>query len=1080
MTQTANRARLSAILSSACLFLAVAPGQAAFDAWSTKMPITFNYRDFEPLTNFPVLIVLGPSRPGFSYSQFSSAQGADLRFADSAGNELPYEIEQWNTSGNSYVWVRLPKLLGNGNTNYFDGQWLNDWSWNGQTQRARKHSNNQLYAEKIEQNNYMAYWSFKAQGSLVGPPYMYLRDFALGDPRTGWVWPHPLQNFTQGQHVATFTYSNPTSYEQVEARFANGYWYPWSTTGNRFVYNGELPQDKSDFFSSYAADERAAQGAFFADFNPLDPNNPSWAYNYTNDTSWVGVQNTQTGLTSITAYWGNSSATAQPYLTNGTVWTANYVGVWHMGQSNAFDSTRRIANGTPTSVATATGKAGDALTFSGSSKVDFGTVNIGFSGHTEYSVEAWVKRTSVGSGPDVSYGNSGSGQSFSIGTDGSGNYRNIHHFSQSEHTYSRAYANGQWEHIVFNYYPNNRDVSANDYTEHMFINSDWVACAGRVGSTDLANVPSSGPLKFGQESWGSANCGSLTLDEVRISKTVRMYNWQRNSYLTVASNSTFTTYGTITEQVPPVIPSGSTWLYDNHGTLPDVNWTSRTFTDSGWSSGAAPLGYASDSPQIATTLSYGGDVNNRWISYYFRKHFTLTNASAVTGMIVNLQYDDGAAIYVNGTLVASTNLPGSWGNATPALSAAPESAGTYTWFPFPISTNPLVTGDNVIAVEIHQNSTNSSDVYFDLSLDTGGSGASLPPVQTNPAPAISNWTAYNDCAWKSDDATDVTSAYTTNNPGGLTSGTLVAETGETLTGVTVNMTTSGSGFNHFAISTNVIAWPTGVDATLQFAGKIGKGYVCEIQGTDAVVTVDIAGLQTTKQYRLVVWSSRLADSSAYSNRLTDVTLSSMASFINSSTIADGVSRFTSAMTDDGTTVRAAFRDGYAPVVRFDQIRTGVDGAITFKVRRNAASAGNAYLNAFKLVESSVTTGTTDVDSDGMDDTWEQSYFGSTNVLPNADADGDGLSNFQEYIAGCQPQNASSFPMMNLGSPSGSGLGIDVTTVTQRLYNIDIRTQLVGGTWQSYTSFLGNGSTIAFTNSTLIPHAYYRFRVSIAP
>ena len=60
------------------------------------------------LTNFPVLVRLSTAINGFRYSDFQQANGADLAFADSDGNALPYEIDEWNTSGESLVWVKLP------------------------------------------------------------------------------------------------------------------------------------------------------------------------------------------------------------------------------------------------------------------------------------------------------------------------------------------------------------------------------------------------------------------------------------------------------------------------------------------------------------------------------------------------------------------------------------------------------------------------------------------------------------------------------------------------------------------------------------------------------------------------------------------------------------------------------------------------------------------------------------------------------------------------------------------------------------------------------------------------------------
>jgi hypothetical protein len=65
----------------------------------------------EALLNFPVLINLGTNLPGFSYHQFASPTGGDLRFTDAGGvSPIPFEIDEWNTNGNSMAWVRVPQL----------------------------------------------------------------------------------------------------------------------------------------------------------------------------------------------------------------------------------------------------------------------------------------------------------------------------------------------------------------------------------------------------------------------------------------------------------------------------------------------------------------------------------------------------------------------------------------------------------------------------------------------------------------------------------------------------------------------------------------------------------------------------------------------------------------------------------------------------------------------------------------------------------------------------------------------------------------------------------------------------------
>ena len=80
--------------------------------YGSRMKISFGgYTRGEALTNFPVLVDLSPGLPGFSYSQFASGSGGDLRFTDSGGEQLiAHEIDEWNTNGVSSVWVNVPVL----------------------------------------------------------------------------------------------------------------------------------------------------------------------------------------------------------------------------------------------------------------------------------------------------------------------------------------------------------------------------------------------------------------------------------------------------------------------------------------------------------------------------------------------------------------------------------------------------------------------------------------------------------------------------------------------------------------------------------------------------------------------------------------------------------------------------------------------------------------------------------------------------------------------------------------------------------------------------------------------------------
>ena len=67
------------------------------------------YAGTTELTDFPALIRLSAARNAFDYSK-CAADGSDLRFADSAGNLIPHEIDTWNPNGESTVWVKVPTL----------------------------------------------------------------------------------------------------------------------------------------------------------------------------------------------------------------------------------------------------------------------------------------------------------------------------------------------------------------------------------------------------------------------------------------------------------------------------------------------------------------------------------------------------------------------------------------------------------------------------------------------------------------------------------------------------------------------------------------------------------------------------------------------------------------------------------------------------------------------------------------------------------------------------------------------------------------------------------------------------------
>ena len=96
----------------------------------------------------------------------------------------------------------------------------------------------------------------------------------------------------------------------------------------------------------------------------------------------------------------------------------------------------------------------------------------------------------------------------------------------------------------------------------------------------------------------------------------------------------------------------------------------------------------------------------------------------------------------------------------------------------------------------------------------------------------------------------------------------------------------------------------------------------------------------------------------------------------------------------------------------------------------------------------------DADKDGMPDRWMTNYFGHTNGLAadksreQDDADGDGMTNLEEYQAGTNPTNALS--VMRLVAVPGGGAGeaarMYFGAVSNKTYSVEYRENVSGGGW----------------------------------
>lgn len=185
-----------------------------------------------------------------------------------------------------------------------------------------------------------------------------------------------------------------------------------------------------------------------------------------------------------------------------------------------------------------------------------------------------------------------------------------------------------------------------------------------------------------------------------------------------------------------LINFGDVWKYLDNNTRP-ANWETAGYNDAAWASGPAELGYA-DAP--ATTVSFGADANNKYITTYFRKTFTVTGLNTYNNFTLNVVRDDGMVVYVNGVEVARDNMPGGTPAHSTLASAAISGTGETTPVSFTISPCAFVEGTNTIAVEMHQNDVTSSDLSFNLEM-IGNVGGGTPALSRGPYLQVGNETA---------------------------------------------------------------------------------------------------------------------------------------------------------------------------------------------------------------------------------------------------------------------------------------------------------------------------------------------------
>ncbi len=182
-----------------------------------------------------------------------------------------------------------------------------------------------------------------------------------------------------------------------------------------------------------------------------------------------------------------------------------------------------------------------------------------------------------------------------------------------------------------------------------------------------------------------------------------------------------------------LIPRYAVWSLLDNGSNQGTAWRSLGYTETGWRTGAGEFGYGDGDE--TTIVSYGPNASGKYITTYFRKTFVLTNAVQFTNLVLNLLRDDGAVVYLNGTEVARQNMPAGTISYTTTASISIPAADEVTFFPATVNPALLVNGTNLVAVEVHQNGPQTSDMSFNFELVGAFTSNAVPPTVALVSPA---------------------------------------------------------------------------------------------------------------------------------------------------------------------------------------------------------------------------------------------------------------------------------------------------------------------------------------------------------
>jgi len=158
-----------------------------------------------------------------------------------------------------------------------------------------------------------------------------------------------------------------------------------------------------------------------------------------------------------------------------------------------------------------------------------------------------------------------------------------------------------------------------------------------------------------------------------------------------------------------------TWRYYVGTSEPPSEWRSLSFNDSGWSQGTGGFGYGDNDDNT---------IIQQVVSVFIRSKFNVPDTALIAKALLSMDYDDAFVAYLNNVEIGRAGISGT--NPVYDQVGVDHEAKLYAGGKpesFEIDKaklkSCLVPGENVLAIQIHNSSTTSSDLSSNAWLSFG-------------------------------------------------------------------------------------------------------------------------------------------------------------------------------------------------------------------------------------------------------------------------------------------------------------------------------------------------------------------------